>query len=86
MTEKQYRECDVPYWKDPKRKIAVEYCDLIVKTAEKHLGLSWQEAARAVIRSGICDIVYDDPEIASHRDPEEWMENIEAYLNKMNLL
>lgn len=80
--EKRIRECDVPYWEEPQRKIAVEYCDLIVRTAEKKLGLSWNEAALAVIKSGVCDIAHGDPEVSSHRDPEEWMENLETYLKK----
>ena len=65
-------------------KLAADYCHIIVKTAEKNLGLTWEDAARAVIRSGISEIVYNDPVVASHLNPEEWMENLEAYLKTAN--
>lgn len=75
-------EIDIPYWDDARRKTIVDYSSIVVDVIMKHLKCSLFEAISIVISSGIYYIIAQDPEIASHRDPEEWIENVDAFIRR----
>ena len=48
--------------------------------ASKELGISVSEAERIMNISGINRIIDSDPVVSLHDDPDEWVENVKAYM------
>ena len=60
--------------------IKLKYYFVIIKMAVNKLNISYFDAIEAFYKSGIREIIESDLEVSLHRDPEEWIENIECYL------
>lgn len=58
----------------------IKYLLLIAKSAVDKFNIDASAATSAIVESGIRKIIEEDPAIAMRYDPEEWLENIEAYL------
>lgn len=73
-------EKDTPYWEDSRRKTIVDYSSAVIDMIRIHLNCSLFDSIFVFVNSGIYDIIAQDPEIASHIDPEEWIKNVDAFI------
>ena len=52
----------------------------VAHNASKELGITVSEAERIMSISGINRIIDSDPVVSLHYDPDEWIENVRAYI------
>jgi len=54
----------------------------IAHNASRELGIPLSEAEHIMNVSGINRIIDSDPVVSLHDDPEEWIENVAAYMRR----
>lgn len=58
------------------------YKSCVAHNASIELGISVYEAEQIMHKSGINSIIDSDPVVSLHYDPDEWIENVRAYIHK----
>lgn len=58
------------------------YKACVARSASKQFSITIQEAQMIMHNSGIEDLIDNSPFMSSHFAPDEWNENIEAYLRR----
>lgn len=73
-------------WKPYTKEMGIQrYKRCVADCAASILKISKEDAAKYMEESGVNKLIDDDPEVASHYNTEDWVENIWAYMKRKEL-
>ena len=78
MSDERYKK----YYYHPQRNQISSYLHILSIIASENFCISEDKAWQIIGESEVLDIICSDPDVAMSHDPEEWMVNIEAFLNR----